>query len=158
MSNRPSGRGGLDLGLFSKSNRPSRRGGLDIGLSKRANPGRRGGVVQSDARITAAQVAGRRPAATTEHSATGRSARRYGENNEKSGPRRTRKIPRRTNFAGAPYGAPILYSSAFQEKDKRKTKKRTTAMTTKPRQHKDDVSDEDADKTNTRVWSSPIAA
>ena len=44
--------GGLDLGLFSKSNRPSRRGGLDIGLSKRANPNRRGGVVQSDVRIT----------------------------------------------------------------------------------------------------------
>ena len=82
---------------------------------------------------------------------------------KKSGPRRTRKIPRRTNFAGAPYGAPILYSSAFQEKDKRKTKKRTTAMvprTTKPQRHKDDASDEDADydKTNTRVWSRPIAA
>ena len=51
MSNRPSGRGGLDLGPFRKSNRPSGRGGLDLGLSKRANPSTRGGVVQSDARI-----------------------------------------------------------------------------------------------------------
>ena len=33
----------MDLGLFGKSNRPSRRGGLDLGLLKRANPGRRGG-------------------------------------------------------------------------------------------------------------------
>ena len=51
ISKGPCFRGGLDLGLFSKSNRPSRRGELDIGLSKRANPNRRGGVVQSDARI-----------------------------------------------------------------------------------------------------------
>ena len=44
------GKSGLVHGEF-RGFCPSRRGGLDIGLSKRANPGRRGGVVQSDARI-----------------------------------------------------------------------------------------------------------
>ena len=44
----------MDPGLFRKSNRPSGMGGVDLGLSKRANPYPMalGGMVQSGVRIT----------------------------------------------------------------------------------------------------------
>ena len=51
MSNRPSGRGGLDLGPFRKSNRPSGRGGVGPWTFKKSESRYKGGVVQSDARI-----------------------------------------------------------------------------------------------------------
>ena len=43
MSNRPSGRGGLDLGLFRKSNRPSGRGGWTLDFKKERNQVEGGG-------------------------------------------------------------------------------------------------------------------